>query len=96
MVIPVKNFNFLKIEDNETKLQIFAVARNYVWEKSSDQRRIKITTMRCLINTGIQSTIICVTVKIILQMKNFCLNVSPKRKLLKFQNLIPPHTVHCQ
>ena len=72
MVIPVKNFNFLKIEDNETKSQICAVARNYVWEKSSDQRRIRITTMRCLIDTRSQSTIICVTVKIILQMKRIC------------------------
>ena len=35
MVIPVKNFNFLKIEDNETKSQICAVARNYVWEKKA-------------------------------------------------------------
>ena len=72
MVIPVKNFNFLKIEDNETKSQIFAVARNYVWEKSSDQRRIKITTMRCLIDTGSQSIIICVSMKIVLQMKIIC------------------------
>ena len=63
MVISVKNFNFLKIEDIETKSQICAVARK--WEKSSDQRRIKITTMRCLVDTGSQSTIICVSVKII-------------------------------
>ena len=42
MGIPVKTFNFLKIEDNETKSQICAVARNYVWEKAQIKEESKL------------------------------------------------------
>ena len=50
MVIPVKNLNFLKTEDNEWQGIMYG-------KKSSDLRKIKITTMRYLTDTGSQSTI---------------------------------------
>ena len=53
MGIPVKTFNFLKIEDNETNRKFVQWQGIMYGKKSSDLRKIKITTMRCLIDTGI-------------------------------------------